>query len=342
MVLVSVLTVTGNADWYDDVSGGKYVTIEGDAFVADTFCGVDALYSENNDYYQCNELVIRFYMDAYDLNIMAYPNIGLRMLTEGYRFVQQTEPKKGDIVYSPSSCRKNKGDHWAIVKDYHNGRIELFEQNVVWVDDGVKKAGINRKLKFPSDYYYLYTPVALEDYPDPVLKGDRRSDATTTQTTVKATEKPAEQTTSVPVTSETVPLTSETIPETTAVTTAAVTEQIQSVTVADYTENNEMQTEAVIENPEEIIPEEIPESEEESAVLYSEYADDGYVPEETAQAYAYEGETEEEKALGLSRESGMTDEFFKDKKLKKILVVLLAAVSAAIVGVLLFAILKRK
>ena len=251
MVLVSVLTVNGNADWYDDVSGGKYVTIEGDAFVADTFCGVDALYSENYDYYQCNELIIRFYMDAYDLNIMAYENTGLRMLTEGYRFVQQTEPKKGDIVYSPSACRKNRGDHWAIVKDYHNGRIELFEQNVVWEDEGVKKAGINRKLKFPSDYYYLYTPVALEGFPNPVLKSDRRTD-TTTQTTVKATAKPAEQTTTAPAAPETVP-------EMTAATTAATTLQIRSETTAILTENSEMQTAAVLENPEENIPEAIQE-----------------------------------------------------------------------------------
>lgn len=37
-----------------------YVVIEGENFVADTFCGVDALYNETGRTLFCNELIERF------------------------------------------------------------------------------------------------------------------------------------------------------------------------------------------------------------------------------------------------------------------------------------------
>ena len=167
LTLFSVCSAAASADWYDEVSGGSYSAIVGEPYVAETFCGVEARYSLTTAQYQCNELIMRFYREAYGLEVMAYMNIGLVMLTEGYEFKTPSTPKKGDIIYSPAKFRQNKSDHWAIVKDYSNGKITLFEQNVVW--NG--KAGTGRKLNFPSDYYYIYTPVAKAGYPEPSLNG---------------------------------------------------------------------------------------------------------------------------------------------------------------------------
>lgn len=197
MILLSVFAVGAEADWYDEVSGGSYAPIEGDSYIADTFCGVEAFYSESSYYYQCNELIMRFYREAYGLEVMAYENTGLIMVSKGYKFENPSQPKKGDIIYSPSTFRKGRGDHWAIVKDYSNGVITLFEQNVVWEDNGVKKAGTGRKLKFPSDYYYLYTPVSLPGFADPVLPGITE---TSTATTAKATTTAKPTTTTKPTT----------------------------------------------------------------------------------------------------------------------------------------------
>ena len=154
-----------SADWYDEVSGGSYAPIIGEPYVAETFCGVEARYSLTTEAYQCNELIMRFYKEAYGLDVLAYINIGLVMVTEGYEFVTPSAPKKGDIIYSPAKFRQYKSDHWAIVKDYSGGKITLFEQNVKW--NG--KAGTGRKLNYPSEYYYVYTPVAKAGYPAPAL-----------------------------------------------------------------------------------------------------------------------------------------------------------------------------
>ncbi len=171
------------ADWYDDVSGGSYSPIIGEPYVAETFCSVEARYSLTTEIYQCNELIMRFYREAYSLEVMAYMNIGLKMLTEGYDFATPTVPKKGDIIYSPAKFRQYKSDHWAIVKNYSNGKITLFEQNVKW--NG--KAGTGRQVKFPSEYYYIYTPVAKPGFPAPVLKGVSESASSTVTAAVPVT-----------------------------------------------------------------------------------------------------------------------------------------------------------
>ena len=149
-VVVLILSVIplSFADWYDDVkSGCTWVEIKGDNFVADTFCSVDALYSENSYYYQCNELIMRFYKEAYGLDVLAYSNTGLVAMTEGYKFVEAKTPKKGDVIFVSATMRNSSSDHWAIVKDYSGGYITMFEQNVIW--DG--KAAVNRQIKYPSD-----------------------------------------------------------------------------------------------------------------------------------------------------------------------------------------------
>ena len=46
-----------------------YVTIVGEGFVADTFCGVDALYNETGATLFCNELIERFYSAVYGVDV---------------------------------------------------------------------------------------------------------------------------------------------------------------------------------------------------------------------------------------------------------------------------------
>ncbi|MBR6939926.1 MAG: hypothetical protein IKH65_03890 [Clostridia bacterium] len=245
--LIMTTPVSAFADWYDEVSGGTYVEIEGSNFVADTFCGVDALYNENNAYYQCNELIMRFYSEAYGLSVMAYENTGLIMSSSGYRFVQAQTPKPGDIIYSPSRFRKNRSDHWAIVKSYSGGKITMFEQNVVW--EG--KAAKNRTVKFPSDYYYLYTPVAKFGFPDPVLRG---APETATESTVVTTTK---VTTTTAATTKITTTTSATTKATaTTATTAKVTTAAETVSTAAITSTTVTATEsATVTETESTVPE---------------------------------------------------------------------------------------
>lgn len=191
LLLAAAISVSSFANWYDDVGGGTYKEIKGKGFVADTFCGVDALYNENDGYYQCNELIMRFYREAFGLEVLAYANTGLVMLTEGYAFEPTSEPKKGDVVYCTAAMRGSSSDHWAIVKDYSDGKLTLFEQNVVW--EG--KAGVGRRLKYPSDSYYLYTPVGLGGNADPVPRGvsqtvTEKPTTTAAPTTKATTSKP--------------------------------------------------------------------------------------------------------------------------------------------------------
>lgn len=192
-VLCAVLLFAGgivpnaSADWYDDISSGRYVEIQGKNFVADTFYGVDALYNEDGSVYHCGEIIERFYKEAYGLDVHIGSS-GIRMETEGYKFVTPKTPKAGDIVYVSAEMRGTT-DHWALVKYCADGYLVLFEQNVVYRG----QAGVERKLKYPSDSYYLYTPVSTGEKPDPVLGGSKQE--TTAQTTAVATTEKATTTT---------------------------------------------------------------------------------------------------------------------------------------------------
>lgn len=256
ILLIAVSFATSAfANWYDDVRPGcTWVEIEGDDFVADTFCGVDALYNENDAYYQCNELIMRFYREAFGLDIMAYSNTSLIMVTDGYDFVKTSTPKKGDIIYVTAEMRGSATDHWAIVKDYGNGYITMFEQNAVW--DG--KAARNRQIKYPSDSYYIFTPVSLGDYPDPVPEGIERETTTKINTTVTAaTTKPV--TTKMPSTTEkastTKPETS-TVESTTVAETTVITQTVEATTqVVATSEVTQSNTEVATTNEDEGIAE---------------------------------------------------------------------------------------
>ena len=46
-----------------------YVVIEGENFIADTFCSVDALYNETGRTLFCNELIERFYSAVYGVSM---------------------------------------------------------------------------------------------------------------------------------------------------------------------------------------------------------------------------------------------------------------------------------
>lgn len=185
IVIVSVLSfaLPAGASWYDDVSGGTYKTISGNPFVADTFYGVDALYSTDSKVYQCNELINRFYKQAYGMNIFAGGQYGILSYNDNYTFKKLSltdTPKTGDIIYASSENKNGNGVHWALVKSYNNGVITMFEQNVIWQG----KAGIDRKLKWPSDGkgYTVYTPVGKNGHSDPVLKKANITSDTTAAT----------------------------------------------------------------------------------------------------------------------------------------------------------------
>lgn len=186
LVMLCCFVQTAAADWYDDLKpNGTWVEIEGNEFVAETFYGVPALYNEDNRNYQCGELVIRFYKMAYGLDIRPYSQPVPTSNTEGYKFVKTKSPKPGDIIYVSAEMRDSDMDHWAIVRDYSNGYITMFEQNAR--NNG--KAAVGRQIKFPSDSYYIFTPVSTGDAPDPVLKnavtGETAKPSTTKETTTE-------------------------------------------------------------------------------------------------------------------------------------------------------------
>ncbi len=206
LVMLCCFVQTAAADWYDDLKpNGTWVEIEGNEFVAETFYGVPALYNEDNRNYQCGELVIRFYKMAYGLDIRPYSQPVPTSNTEGYKFVKTKSPKPGDIIYVSAEMRDSDMDHWAIVRDYSNGYITMFEQNAR--NNG--KAAVGRQIKFPSDSYYIFTPVSTGDAPDPVLKnavtGETAKPSTTKETTTeKTTQAPTTQkpTTTAPTTAK--------------------------------------------------------------------------------------------------------------------------------------------
>ncbi len=213
LLFVSGIVPDAFANWYDDISGGRYVEIKGKNCAVDYFCGVPALYNEGGTIY-CNELVERFYRKAYNLDVDAGTS-GIKMKTEGYKFVTPSTPKPGDVVYV-SAAQRGTYDHWAIVKSYNGTHLTLFEQNV----KSGGQAVVGRQLKYPSNSYNIYTPVSEGEKPDPVLKGSSGGETTTKESTATTTE-----TTTKPTTTTTKPTTTTTTtkPTTTTTTTKPTT-----------------------------------------------------------------------------------------------------------------------
>lgn len=270
VMIVSGAVPKAFADWYDDIESGYSVEIVGQNFVADTFCGVKAYYNETgNSVYHCGELVERFYREAYGLDVeIRSTEPRLRMNTPGYKLVTPDFPKAGDVVFV-SAAMRGTYDHWAIVKYYSDGYLVLFEQNVVY--NGT--AGVERKLKYPSDSYVIFSPVSEGEKPAPVLKNagsaaevtsttekkiETTKEETTKQetttakptttkvTTTKATTKPT--TTVRPTTTKAVTTTKPvtTKPSTTAVETTTVLSTVEETTAPFVTYTTEKQTETPV------------------------------------------------------------------------------------------------
>lgn len=135
-----------------------YVEVVGEGFVADTFCGVDAIYNENGPTLFCNELVERFYASVYGVSL--FTNNGQLTVTQpsGCYFQRTDAPQPGDIAYASAEARERYGNHYAIVKavDAQGQSVTLFEQNWLWGT----KAGIDRTIPYDGccyDFYTMYT-----------------------------------------------------------------------------------------------------------------------------------------------------------------------------------------
>ena len=232
LLFVSGIVPNAFANWYDDISGGRYVEIKGKNCAVDYFCGVPALYNEGSTIY-CNELVERFYRQAYGLDVDAGTS-GISMKTEGYKFIKPSTPKPGDVVYV-SAAQRGTYDHWAIVKSYNGTHLTLFEQNV----KNGGQAVVGRQLKYPSNSYNIYTPVSKGEKPDPVLKGYNSSDTTTSEdksssTTVTTTTTTTKPTTTTTTTKPTTTTTT-TKPTTTTTTTRPTTTTTRPTTTKPTT-----------------------------------------------------------------------------------------------------------
>ena len=158
VILMLAAVVPAYASWDTDISAGNAVTIgEADPFKVDTFLGVSSYHSEKSAKYTPSELVVRFYKNAYGLEISA--SGAPTVTTTGYEFKVPSTPQQGDIVYGG-------GSHWGIVKSFSRGKIVLFEQGNA--KDG--KAVKDRQLVYPSNSYTVYTPRSKTGYAYPVLK----------------------------------------------------------------------------------------------------------------------------------------------------------------------------
>ena len=177
LALALLLPTAVSASESSDIISSQWKTITGDDFVVDTLNGVNAYPSR-----QCNELAIRYYEEVYGVDIFVgvyspfltdrsfsitfastdeIPDLG-DIPDEYSGFQKADSPKVGDIVYWSMARRNKNYAHTALVKDYSNGVITLIEQN--WNSGG--KAVYERKIRFPSDSYVVYT---LPPQPEPTL-----------------------------------------------------------------------------------------------------------------------------------------------------------------------------
>lgn len=243
LMIVSGAMPKAFADWYDDIESGYSVKIVGQNFVADTFCGVNAYYNETgNSVYHCGELVERFYREAYGLDVeIRSTEPRLRMNTEGYKIITTKTAKPGDVIFV-SAAMRGTYDHWAIVKYVKDGYLVLFEQNVVYNGS----AGVERKLKYPSDSYIIFSPASEGEKPAPVLKnaGSAATEPSTTEKKAETTAKPTttkKETTTQKVTTTVKPTTTK--PTTTKVITTVAT--TKAATTAKPTTTKAVTTKAV-------------------------------------------------------------------------------------------------
>ncbi|MBQ2903310.1 MAG: CHAP domain-containing protein [Clostridia bacterium] len=228
LIIVSGAVPKAFADWYDDIESGYSVEIVGQNFVASTFWGVKAYYNETgNSVYHCGELVERFYREVYGLDVeIRSTEPRLRINNEGYKIVTTKTAKPGDVVFV-SAAMRGTYDHWAIVKSVEDGYLVLFEQNVVYNGS----AGVDRRLKYPSDSYIIFTVVTDDGKPAPTPGTQGVASQTTTSATEKQTEPTTKEETTTKVTTTAKPTTTKAV-TTTKVTTTAKPVTTKATTVA--------------------------------------------------------------------------------------------------------------
>lgn len=153
MMITTFAVPQASASWRDEVTSGEKVEIVGQDCVVDTFCGIEALYNEGNRDHQCVDLVKDFYSELFGVDFVTNYGTGIYSQTDGYEFVVTDDPQPGDILFIPTEMSGNSCDHFAVVKEYKDGYISIFEQNVL--SGGC--ALIGRKVLYPSNCYAVYT-----------------------------------------------------------------------------------------------------------------------------------------------------------------------------------------
>ena len=100
-----------------------YVVIEGENFVADTFCGVDALYNETGRTLFCNELIERLNNDG-ELPLITSCSPG---------WIKYCEHYFPDMTENLSSCKSPQQMFGAIAKSYYAEKMGIDKEKMVVV-----------------------------------------------------------------------------------------------------------------------------------------------------------------------------------------------------------------
>ena len=151
LLLALFLPATAFAAENDDIVAIQWKKIAGEDFYIDELDGVKA-YPQ----YQCNDFAIRYYQEVFDVDMfvgVTPPFLLRNLFSDETGFVLTDEPKKGDIAYWPMERRGLPYAHTAVVKSYEDGVLTLIEQNWNWNNS----ASYQRKVKFPSENYDVYT-----------------------------------------------------------------------------------------------------------------------------------------------------------------------------------------
>lgn len=137
----------------------SFLKITGDGFVADTFNGVEARYNLYGRRLYCTELVERYFMEVFGLNVECHGAGGPVVVgTDKYWFRETDIPQPGDVLFGSARARGAGYNHWAICKevDAEANTMTLFEQNWRW--NG--KAGVNRVISHTDSCYVAYELVS--------------------------------------------------------------------------------------------------------------------------------------------------------------------------------------
>lgn len=134
-----------------------WVPIQGASFTVDSFQGIDAVYTAEDNapddpVYSCAAYVKKYYQEIYGLTVYNLIDDG-PPLVDGSKvsLVPTDSPQPGDILFSPTSIGGN--NHSAIVKKVDGNSLVLIEQNYKWGENAV----LNREITLPSEEYQVWT-----------------------------------------------------------------------------------------------------------------------------------------------------------------------------------------